>query len=202
MRALKFGDRGRDVYEMQMLLNVPTVDGIFGPKTARMLSAWGIGVRVDAQDIYGLQSHLKARKFNIPESDRFERLAELYNARTPYIWGGKIVRGRFNNQYNGLDCSGLVTAIWDDVFDPVMCNAACIWDKVKHVKRPEPMDLVFFGKEGHPTHVGIIVDYHGGMVGMQGGSRSTTKPTSGAVISYLHCFAYRDDIIGFGRVVS
>ena len=200
MRFLKEGDKGRDVRELQFLLNGHydqdlKVDGIFGPATAEAVAA----MTLEGKPEYGLHGHLELM-LGVDYTGLPLQIFKLYDQRIPYIWGGKFLKsGDFNNPYGGLDCSGLVAAVYLGAFNPVMDNAARMWEKVQHVDNPIPGDLVFYGRK-QPTHVVILADTNGGIIGMQGGNPKVKKPTTGAEIQYFRTFTYRRDVWGFGRV--
>jgi len=73
---------------------------------------------------------------------------------TPYRWGG-------NTPEIGFDCSGLVNYVFRDVLDlklPRTSRELAAWQGPKIAKdRLASADLVFFGRNGQVSHVGIYL---------------------------------------------
>jgi len=195
MIYLKQGDRGHLVREAQTLLGV-TPDGIYGPKTQAAVSYYGYPA-------YELGLHLLLlNRSQDCHPDVWSQINRFYEKKTPYIWGGKLTSKGFNNPYNGLDCSGLATAVYPQ-YNPVMCNAQCLHDKSTAPISGPPRcgDLVFYGRSlRRITHVCIVVDNQGGIVGMIGGGPSFTRPKPTGHIQYRQ-LSYRRDVIAVRRPV-
>lgn len=72
---------------------------------------------------------------------------------TPYVYGGK-------NPESGLDCSGLVSLVYNKAGLPLDGTAAHMAKQGKHINKSElaPGDLVFFNTLGRAySHVGIYI---------------------------------------------
>jgi len=204
MIFLKRGSKSRkDVMQAQHLINLYNeehgwpqigVDGIFGRETEDAVLRLQDGV----SNAYSLLLHLQLSGRTTTQF--ISKITPYYNRNTPYIWGGKRKKdGSYNNKFRGLDCSGLATAVYSQ-FNPILNNAMHLYEKTERVNTPKIGDLVFYGhSKKRITHVCIVVDTLGGIVGMIGGGSRTTAPTPRACIKYLPHFAYRADVQGLGR---
>jgi len=88
---------------------------------------------------------------------------------TPYRWGGNTPEG-------GFDCSGLVNYVFGDVLDLQLPRtsrelAAYQGPRIDR-KQLASADLVFFGRSGKVTHVGIYI----------GDGRFIHAPSSGGTV--------------------
>jgi cell wall-associated NlpC family hydrolase len=114
---------------------------------------------------------------------RIVRIARSFIG-TPYVWAGAS-RG-------GVDCSGLVYAVFRRMHVRLEHSSYALWADLRHVRRPRPGDLVFFG-DG-PSHVGIYI----------GGDRFIHAPGTGDHVRYghLHGPDRHPGYIGAARVVD
>lgn len=110
---------------------------------------------------------------------------------TPYRWGGNTPDG-------GFDCSGLVNYVFRDMLDLRLPRtsrelAAMQGPKIS-TNRLAPADLVFFGKGGDVSHVGIYV----------GEGRFVHAPRSGGTVRLdrLDGPYWRDHYTGAKRVLD
>lgn len=106
---------------------------------------------------------------------------------TPYVWGGESV------DEGGMDCSGFVyNALKDAGYDVGRTTAQgyrSYGDKVEQ-SNMQPGDLVFFGKNGKATHIGIYIG-NGQMVHSSGGS-GNTKANPGKGVSIANVNSRKD----------
>ncbi|HEX3894912.1 MAG TPA: C40 family peptidase [Rudaea sp.] len=108
---------------------------------------------------------------------------------TPYRHGG-------NTPDSGFDCSGLVDYVFLDVAGVVLPRTAQDIDHIQaaEIRRDDLAsgDLIFFGRRGHITHVGIYV----------GEGRFVHAPNEGGTVrlDYLDGAYWRDHYAGAKRV--
>lgn len=136
--------------------------------------------------------------------DRFLEAVQAQEG-APYVWAGKgeYVAGKrhpFLNS-NGVqrlvfDCSGLITWClrkcgWTS---RVEFNAHRMWREWPRVEKPEPGDLICYGKPELCSHVEVVLP-GGDTFGAIGGNSATTQPTRGAVVGRRR--KPRKDILGF-----
>jgi cell wall-associated NlpC family hydrolase len=112
--------------------------------------------------------------------DRIVQLARSFLG-TPYVWAGA---GR-----GGVDCSGLVYAVFRRMHIRLDHSSYALWADLRHVRRPRPGDLVFFGSA---SHVGIYI----------GRDRFIHAPGTGDRVRYghLHGPGRHPGYIGAARV--
>jgi cell wall-associated NlpC family hydrolase len=109
---------------------------------------------------------------------------------TPYRYGG-------NTPESGFDCSGLVTYVFKDMLDLRLPRTsrelAAIQGPRIATDRLIPADLVFFGRKGEVSHVGIYV----------GEGRFVHAPSSGGTVRLdrLDGPYWRDHYTGAKRVL-
>lgn len=106
---------------------------------------------------------------------------------TPYVWGGDSM------DEGGFDCSGFVyNALKDAGYDVGRTTAQGYRSYGTKVNQSnmQPGDLVFFGKNGKATHIGIYVG-NGQMVHSSGGS-SNTKANPGKGVSIANVNSRKD----------
>lgn len=110
---------------------------------------------------------------------------------TPYRWGG-------NTPESGFDCSGLVNYVFRDVLDVRLPRtsrelAAMQGPKIA-ANRLTTADLVFFGKDGEVSHVGIYV----------GEGRFVHAPRTGGTVrlDHLDTAYWRNHYTGAKRVLQ
>ena len=109
---------------------------------------------------------------------------------TPYVYGG-------NTPESGFDCSGLVTYVFRDMLDVRLPRTSRELAQVQGPKieprRLAPADLVFFGRRGSVTHVGIYV----------GEGRFVHAPSTGGTVRLDHLDGpyWRDHYTGAKRVL-
>lgn len=108
---------------------------------------------------------------------------------TPYVWGGD------NSGEGGLDCSGFVYNALKDAGYNISRQTAEDYrgygDKISRSDM-QPGDLVFFGKNGKATHIGIYTG-NGQMIHSSGG-RSNTKSNPGKGVSITNVNSRSDFI--------
>lgn len=110
---------------------------------------------------------------------------------TPYRYGGNTPEG-------GFDCSGLVNYVFRDMLDlqlPRTSRALADYQGPRiPAERLATADLVFFGRGGSVTHVGIYV----------GEGRFVHAPTSGGTVRLdrLDGHYWRDHYSGARRVLN
>ena len=103
---------------------------------------------------------------------------------TPYVWGGESM------SEGGMDCSGFVyNALKDSGYNVGRTTAQGYRNYGTSVKKSEmqPGDLIFYGKNGEASHIGIYIG-NGQMVHSAGGSKNTkANPGKGvSVVSVDH----------------
>lgn len=125
----------------------------------------------------------------LPQSDSgIVETAKKYIG-TPYVWGGD------NLSEGGMDCSGFVfNALKDAGYKVGRTTAEGYRSGGTAVSKSnmQPGDLVFFGKDGKATHIGIYMG-DGKMIHSSGGS-SNTKSNPGKGVSIANV-DYRSDFL-------
>lgn len=124
---------------------------------------------------------------NVGESDSNIVNAAKNYIGTPYVWGGESI------SEGGMDCSGFVyNALKDAGYDIGRTTAQGYRSYGTKVNQSnmQPGDLVFFGKNGKATHIGIYVG-NGQMVHSSGGS-SNTKANPGKGVSIANINSRKD----------
>lgn len=108
---------------------------------------------------------------------------------TPYVWGGESM------DEGGMDCSGFVyNALKDAGYNVGRTTAQGYRSYGTSVNKAEmqPGDLVFFGKDGNASHIGIYLG-NGQMIHSSGGSKNTKdNPGKGVSITNVD---YRSDFL-------
>lgn len=106
---------------------------------------------------------------------------------TPYVWGGESM------SEGGFDCSGFVyNTLKDAGYDVGRTTAQGYrnYGSKVNTSNMQPGDLVFFGKNGKATHIGIYIG-NGQMVHSSGGS-SNTKSNPGKGVSIANINSRKD----------
>ena len=123
---------------------------------------------------------------NLPVVERGDLLSELsLYLGTPYREGG--------NSLSGIDCSGLARAVYGALGVDLHRRAIDQYGQGRPVSRngAGTGDLLFFGRGGPPTHVGIAVS----------GSQMTHSSSSrGVVVEDIDEFSKSMRLIGIRRV--
>ena len=113
---------------------------------------------------------------------------------TPYVWGGESMAE------GGMDCSGFVyNALKDAGYDVSRTTAQGYRNYGKSVGKSDLQagDLIFYGKGGEASHIGIYIG-NGQVVHSSGGSKNTkANPGKGVVISNVD---HRSDFIEARRI--
>lgn len=108
---------------------------------------------------------------------------------TPYVWGGESM------SEGGMDCSGFVYAALKDAgYDIGRTTAQGYRSYGTTVNKSDmqPGDLVFFGKNGSASHIGIYIG-NGQMIHSSGGSKNTkSNPGKGVTVTNVD---YRSDFL-------
>lgn len=108
---------------------------------------------------------------------------------TPYVWGGE------SSAEGGFDCSGFVYNALKDAGYKVgrtTANGYRSYGTSVNKAEMQPGDLVFFGKNGQATHIGIYIG-NGQMIHSSGGSKNTkSNPGKGVEIKNVD---YRRDFL-------
>lgn len=108
---------------------------------------------------------------------------------TPYVWGGESM------SEGGMDCSGFVyNALKDAGYDVGRTTAQGYRSKGSTVSKADmqPGDLIFYGKNGEASHIGIYIG-NGKMVHSSGGSKNTkANPGKGVTVANVD---HRSDFI-------
>ena len=138
----------------------------------------------------------KAKKKNTTSLNSDNALvsaAEKYVG-TPYVWGGSSLSD------GGLDCSGFVYNVLKDAGHDVGRTTAQGYRSVGTAVSKDdlqPGDLVFYGKNGQVTHVGV---YAGdGKILHSSGNSNNNASNPGKGVSVTN-FNYRSDFIEARRV--
>ncbi len=110
---------------------------------------------------------------------------------TPYLYGGNTPAG-------GFDCSGLVNYVYHDMLDLKLPRTSSALASYQGPRiQPQQLttaDLVFFGRGGNVSHVGIYV----------GEGRFVHAPSSGGTVRLDHLDGpyWRDHYSGAKRVLK
>ena len=108
---------------------------------------------------------------------------------TPYVWGGESM------SEGGMDCSGFVyNALKDAGYDVGRTTAQGYRSQGSTVSKADmqPGDLIFYGKNGEASHIGIYIG-DGKMVHSSGGSKNTkANPGKGVTVANVD---HRSDFI-------
>lgn len=108
---------------------------------------------------------------------------------TPYVWGGESM------SEGGMDCSGFVYAALKDAgYNIGRTTAQGYRSYGSSVSKSDmqPGDLVFYGKNGNASHIGIYIG-NGQMIHSSGGSKNTAaNPGKGVSVTNVD---YRSDFI-------
>ena len=108
---------------------------------------------------------------------------------TPYVWGGESM------SEGGMDCSGFVyNTLKDAGYKVGRTTAQGYRNYGTSVSKSnmQPGDLVFYGKDGNASHIGIYIG-NGQMIHSSGGSKNTkSNPGKGVSIANVD---YRNDFI-------
>lgn len=108
---------------------------------------------------------------------------------TPYVWGGESM------DEGGMDCSGFVyNALKDAGYDVGRTTAQGYRSNGKVVSKSDLQagDLIFYGKNGEASHIGIYIG-NGKMIHSSGGSKNTkANPGKGVTVANVD---YRSDFI-------
>lgn len=108
---------------------------------------------------------------------------------TPYVWGGESMAE------GGMDCSGFVyNALRDAGYDVGRTTAQGYRGYGKSVSKSDlqPGDLVFYGKNGKASHIGIYIG-NGQMIHSTGDVDNTKeKPGKGVTVADIN---YRGDFL-------
>lgn len=100
---------------------------------------------------------------------------------TPYVWGGESM------SEGGMDCSGFVyNALKDAGYDVGRTTAQGYRSYGTSIGKADmqPGDLIFYGKNGEASHIGIYIG-NGKMVHSSGGSKNT-KANPGKGVSIVN----------------
>lgn len=100
---------------------------------------------------------------------------------TPYVWGGESM------SEGGMDCSGFVyNALKDAGYEVGRTTAQGYRSYGSTVSKSDmqPGDLIFFGKNGNASHIGIYIG-NGQMIHSAGGSKNT-KSNPGKGVSVVN----------------
>jgi hypothetical protein len=122
----------------------------------------------------------------LPRVDRARLLEELATYQgTPYLEGG--------NTRRGIDCSGLVRSVYAAVGVDLPRTVLAQFGQGLSPSRKDVRtgDLVFFGKRGRPTHVGIAVTNQEMM---------HSSSSRGVVLEDIDGFSKSLEIVGIRRV--
>ena len=108
---------------------------------------------------------------------------------TPYVWGGESM------SEGGMDCSGFVyNALKDAGYDVGRTTAQGYRNYGNSVNKTDmqPGDLIFYGKNGEASHIGIYIG-NGQMIHSSGGSKNTKdNPGKGVSVANVD---YRSDFL-------
>ncbi len=126
---------------------------------------------------------------NLPQSDSGIVNAAKNYIGTPYVWGGESM------SEGGMDCSGFVyNALKDAGYKVGRTTAQGYRSYGTSVSKSDmqPGDLVFFGKNGNASHIGIYIG-NGQMIHSSGGSKNTkSNPGKGVSVTNVD---YRSDFL-------
>ncbi len=126
---------------------------------------------------------------NLPQSDSNIVNAAKNYIGTPYVWGGESM------SEGGMDCSGFVyNALKDAGYNVGRTTAQGYRSYGTSVSKSDmqPGDLVFFGKDGKASHIGIYIG-NGQMIHSSGGSKNTkSNPGKGVSVTNVD---YRSDFL-------
>ena len=108
---------------------------------------------------------------------------------TPYVWGGESM------SEGGMDCSGFVyNALKDAGYNVGRTTAQGYRNAGTSVSKADMQagDLIFFGKDGNASHIGIYIG-NGQMIHSSGGSKNTKdNPGKGVSVTNVD---YRNDFL-------
>ena len=108
---------------------------------------------------------------------------------TPYVWGGESM------EEGGMDCSGFVyNALKDAGYNVGRTTAQGYRNQGTTVNKADmqPGDLIFYGKNGEASHIGIYIG-NGQVIHSSGGSKNTkANPGKGVTVTNVD---HRSDFI-------
>lgn len=170
--------------------NNPSGKGYAYYDDGRINSQWAVDVGNIMKNFYRTAKSVSQSSSSTTSSSRNSIVdsAKKYIG-TPYVWGGESM------SEGGMDCSGFVyNALKDAGYNVGRTNAQgyrSYGAKVNKVDM-QPGDLIFFGKDGNASHIGIYIG-NGQMIHSSGGS-SNTKSNPGKGVSITNV-DYRSDFL-------
>lgn len=155
--------------------------------------ATGLSPAVTAMPIqsgYGAATtYLESSGGHLPQSDNNIVNAAKNYIGTPYVWGGESM------SEGGMDCSGFVYAALKDAgYDIGRTTAQGYRNYGTAVPKSDmrPGDLIFYGKDGKASHIGIYIG-DGQMIHSSGGSKNTkSNPGKGVSVANVE---HRSDFL-------
>ncbi len=180
----KNGEILNPLLNYQSLLNNPRVS----QKAKNYITqATGLSPTVTAQKMAGTPTG-NTSSINTATGHTIADAAQKYIG-TPYVWGGESL------SEGGMDCSGFVyNALKDAGYDVGRTTAQGYrgYGSSVNKKDMQPGDLIFYGKNGEASHIGIYIG-NGQMIHSSGGSKNTkNNPGKGVSVANVD---YRSDFI-------
>lgn len=149
----------------------------------------GVTVSTAASDAGVTPASFVPSEENLPQSESSIAAAAKNYIGTPYVWGGESMAE------GGMDCSGFVyNALRDAGYNVGRTTAQGYRNYGTSVSKSDmlPGDLIFFGKNGNASHIGIYLG-NGQMIHSSGGSKNTkSNPGKGVSITNVD---YRSDFL-------
>lgn len=125
----------------------------------------------------------------------------IYQMNVPYLYGGATL-------LEGIDCSQFVVILLRSqgvIKYMTDYSANGLWTQLDFEHRlpeetPGPAWLAFYGRDDHPTHVGVVLETLKHMMSFAGGDGTTLRLIDAAVKNagcHIYPIDYRRDLLGF-----
>ena len=177
------------------LVSVMTIVALAGPAAGLMTSC--SSSKQAASVVTRRQNNGSKKEPSLLEADAPDSWRSLYSEGckwlgTPYKYGG--------NDRNGVDCSGLMVAIYRDALNiklPRTSRQQSEWCRRVDIKNLQPGDLLFFDtsrdRNGKVSHVGLYLG---------SGEMLHSSTSRGVIVSAIVDNYYSERLLACGRVAE